>query len=202
MERIYINDDSELLQRFRSGDDDAFAQLYRKYNKKVFFYVRKFTNDLSEAEDISSECFIKLWNRKETFHTMESIAAFLYVAARNSCYDLLRHTKMKAEKQAELTELLYEPDEDYFRAEQIRLELLKLISKEVDKLPARMREIFLLSYSEGLKPAQIAERLQLNVQTVKNQRLNAVRLLKAALADHPLLATLLMILEFDGKFIV
>ncbi len=54
-----------------------------------------------------------------------------------------------------------------------------------------MREIFLLSYSEGLKPAEIAARLGISVKTVKNQRVNAVNILRSALADHPMLFTLL-----------
>ncbi len=51
----------------------------------------------------------------------------------------------------------------------------------MDKLPEKMKEVFNLSYKEGLKPARIAELIQINVQTVKNQRVNAIKLLKNAL---------------------
>lgn len=78
--------------------------------------------------------------------------------------DLLKRSRKMADKQFELLHLLEQQDTDVFYLEQVRIDLMRKIFAEVDKLPPRMREIFLLSYQEGLKPAQIAERLQLTVQ--------------------------------------
>ena len=56
-----------------------------------------------------------------------------------------------------------------------------------------MREVFLLSYRDGLRPAQIAEQLNVHVQTVKNQRLSAIRFLQSALGRHSLAIGLLVL---------
>jgi RNA polymerase sigma-70 factor (family 1) len=188
------------MHLFRQGEGEAFSLVYRHFNKRVFFYVRQYLSSITEAQDITSECFFKLWEKKSEFPTLDAVGAFLHVAARNQCFNYLKHTQMAKEKQAELLHLLNMPDENPFKLEDLRIQLLDLIATEVQKLPEKMREIFMLSYEEGLKPAEIAKRLGLQVQTVKNQRLNAVRLIKTALADHPLLFAVLPLLETDGAF--
>lgn len=188
------------MHLFREGEGEAFSLVYRHFNKRVFFYVRQYLSNITEAQDITSECFFKLWEKKSEFPTLDAVGAFLHVAARNQCFNHLRHTQMAKEKQAELLHLLNMPEEHPFKLEELRFQLLDLITAEVHKLPAKMREIFMLSYEEGLKPAEIAKRLGLQVQTVKNQRLNAVKLIKAALADHPLLFAMLPLLEAEGAF--
>jgi RNA polymerase sigma-70 factor (ECF subfamily) len=82
------------------------------------------------------------------------------------------------------------PEAD-FSQELVMIALMKKIYKEVDKLPPRMRDVFYLSYKEGLKPARIAEMLDVSVQTVKNQRSNAIKLLRISLKDNPLLMVVL-----------
>ncbi|RZS75237.1 RNA polymerase sigma-70 factor (ECF subfamily) [Pseudobacter ginsenosidimutans] len=183
------------MHLFREGDKDAFEHIYKHFNKRVFFYVRQYLSSITEAQDITSECFFRLWEKKAEFPSLDAVGAFLHVAARNLCFNYLKHAKMAREKEGELLSLLNMPDDNGFKLEELRMQLLNLIAAEVDKLPSKMKKIFLLSYEEGLKPAQIAERLGLQVQTVKNQRLNAVKLIKAALADHPSLLALLLLLE-------
>lgn len=188
------------MHLFREGDGEAFTHVYKHYNKRVFFYVRQYLSSITEAQDITSDCFFKLWEKKSEFPSLDAVGAFLHVAARNQCFNYLKHTQMAKEKQAELLSLLNISDDNPFKLEDLRLQLLDLIAAEVNKLPAKMKEIFMLSYEEGLKPAEIAKRLGLQVQTVKNQRLNAVRLIKTALADHPLLLALLPLLETERAF--
>ncbi len=65
------------------------------------------------------------------------------------------------------------------------MQLMDKVYEEVAKMPGKMREIFYLSYKEGLKPPQVAERLQISVQTVKNQKVNAIKLLKRSFKDYP-----------------
>ncbi|MGN6417014.1 MAG: RNA polymerase sigma factor [Pseudobacter sp.] len=193
-------DDETLMHLFREGEGEAFTQVYQHFNKRVFFFVRQYLSSITEAQDITSECFFKLWEKKSEFPSLDAVGAFLHVAARNQCFNYLRHKQMAKEKEPELLGLLNTSEDSPFSLEDLRIQLLDLIAGEVDKLPAKMKEIFMLSYQEGLKPAEIAQRLGLQVQTVKNQRLNAVRLIKTALADHPLLFAVLLLLEYETAF--
>jgi RNA polymerase sigma-70 factor (family 1) len=191
-----IQDQVVLMQQFRAGSEEAFTTVYRLLYQRVFWFARKFVEETEEARDLTAESFVQLWQQNDTFPTLDAVAAFLYVTVRNKCYNLLKHRQMKASRRDELLRQLNEREQGDFFEEQVQLQLVRRIYAEVDKLPPRMKEIFLLSYRDGLKPAEIAERLQIKAQTVTNQRVTAVRLLQLALGKDLLLAPLLVLLKY------
>lgn len=182
------------VHRFQDGDEKAFATIYDHFYQRVYFFALRFVQE-PDARDVTSEAFIKLWNKREELSTLEAISGFLFVLVRNRCFDLLRHEEVKNQKRPELIRLLESSQENDLFLEQVRSELIRLIYQEVDKLPGRMKEVFLLSFAEGLKPAEIATRLRISAQTVSNQKLSAIRLLKAALGDRATLLLLLILLH-------
>jgi len=193
------HNDTLLIADLQQGSEEAFTYIYSTYKKQVFLYAKRFVESVSDAEDLTADSFIKMWQRREQFDTSDTIAAFLHVTIRNSCYNFLRHAGVKRDKEKELVQILqHEEQANHFEIENVRIELINLIYQEVEKLPAKMKEVFLLSYKEGLKPAQIAERLQLSVQTVKNQRVTAIRLLKEALRNYPAAIALLLMMEIES----
>lgn len=181
--------ETELLQRLASGDSNAFTSLYKQHYQRIYYFAKSFLPDKEDAEDITADTFIKLWNHRDKFNSINSLRSFLHVTTRNSCYDFLRHLKVKSEKQAELIkemDILYSPE-----FQQTKDELLKLVQKEVTNLSAKMRQIFYLSYQEGLTPAEIAESLKLSVQTISNQKTSLIKILRRALTHATSLFTLL-----------
>lgn len=189
--------ENELLADFRSGSEDAFTEVYRRLYKRVYLFATRFVEQPADAQDLTAETFVQLWNKRTEFYNLDGVAAFLHVTVRNKCFNLLKHQHMKEGRKEELLQLLSEQDSEDFYIEKVQSELLSKIYAEVDKLPPRMREVFLLSYREGLKPAEIAERLQIKVQTVTNQRVSAIRLLQLALRQDPM-AVILMAMICRG----
>lgn len=184
-----------MIRRFKAGDEVAFTAIYDQFYFVIYQYAKRWLYNKQEAEDVTSETFTKLWHRREQMENLENITGFLKVTARNACINILKHDKVKESKRAELLQQLsLEADPDLAWAE-IREEFLQLIYAEVQTMPEKMREIFLLAYKEGLKPAEIARQLDLNVQTVSNQKSNAVKLLKAALRHKSLFTAFLLFLE-------
>lgn len=181
-----------MLSRLAKGDEQAFTNIFRHYHQRVYYFALKFVEE-QDARDVAAESFIQLWNKRSEFGETSSIANFLFVATRNRCYNILRTRITHDRKQAELISQLEQTAEPDLFIEQVRAELIGLIKEEVAKLPARMKEIFLLSFEEGLKPAEIASRLQLSVQTVSNQKLTAIRLLREALGSRNIFLLLLII---------
>lgn len=187
-----------MFERIARGDHQAFNALYDEFSERLYYFALRFVQQEAEAEDITAEAFIKLWSRKDDFHSMNAVAVFLHTTVRNRCLDYLKHEKVKLDKKEDLVRMIESASEADFSDEMIRMELMKKIYEEVDRLSPRLQEIFYLSYKEGLKPAQIAEKLDLSVQTVKNQRLNVIKLLKSALKGHPLLLLLLTLMEKES----
>jgi RNA polymerase sigma-70 factor (family 1) len=185
--------ESELLDRLASGDPDAFSTVYKQYYQRIYYFANTFLPDREDAEDITADTFVKLWNGRSSFHSLSAVNSFLHITARNKCFDFLRHSKVKAEKQAELirqTEIA-----DHPHLQQTREDLLKIVQKEVSKMSARMKEIYHLSYDEGLTPAEIAEKLRISVQTVSNQKTTVIKNLKKVLGHRMSLPLILALLD-------
>ena len=148
-----------------SLDIDQYQHIYAEYAPMLMRFAEKFVSGFF-AEDIVHDVFLKLWD-KQVFRLPENdLKRVLYVSVRNACLDCLRRMNMEQEiidrraLQLKLDEL------DFFEASDE--DLLDLLMKKVAELPERSREVFRLSYLEGLKAAEIAERLNLSVRTVEN----------------------------------
>jgi RNA polymerase sigma-70 factor (family 1) len=192
-----IAPDLSMIERLRTGDEKAFNALYRHYHERLYYFALRFVEE-ADAKDVVSEAFIALWNKRTDFDSMNAVQHFLFVLVRNKCFYLLKHALMKMDKQAELLHQLETAGETDLELEHLTTELVKHIYTEADALPPRLKSVFLLSFAEGLKPAEIAERLGVSVQTVSNQKLRAIRVLKVALGQRHLLLSMLVILHGEG----
>ena len=193
MKQTQTYNNAALVQQFRDGNEQAFTLIYKQLYQRVFLFAKKYVETTVDAQDLAAEAFVQLLNNRTDFATLDGIAAFLHVTVRNKCFNLLKHKQRKSAHHEELLRRLKEQDSAGFWAEQVQIELIKKIYAEIDKLPARMKEIFLLSYQDGLKPAEIAEKLQIKPQTVINQRITAIKLLRVLLNKESLLLLSLLI---------
>lgn len=191
-----LNTDQDLLSQLRTGGEEAFETLWRSYYKRVLFFCRRYLPE-SEAQDITTEVFVSLWNRRTELTSTGKISTYLFVAARNRCYNAQRDHHSHSKHLLNIANLQESDDNELF-LEEVRGQLIKLINEQVNKLPEKMRQVFLLSFEEGLKPSEIAERLGVSVKTVKNQKISAIKMLKAILQNHPLGAVLFFLLDIDG----
>ena len=173
--------DSNVLQLFREGDEKAFKAIYDRLFFPIYQYARRWLLVVQDAQDITSDSFIKLYNRRSRFESIGNIEAFLRITVRNACFDHLRHIKVKTKRQEELIRELNREVEPDFAWVEIQERYMQLIYAAVEKLPEKMKVIFLLSFEEGLKPAEIADRLGVTARTVTNQKINAIQILRRSL---------------------
>jgi RNA polymerase sigma-70 factor (ECF subfamily) len=171
-----------VAEELRKGNPEAFTRLYEKYHTINVFFAWRFTGIKQDAEDIVAQSFTKLWQKRETMLSEGQIKAFLQVVTKNACLDYLRSRKTKTAKQEELyTVLLENKEEEGFAEHQYNALLFARIHQEIEKLPEQCRKIFKLAYLEEMKNREIAALLGISASTVKNQKLRAIQLLKAAL---------------------
>lgn len=151
-------------------DIDLYQHIYTEYAPMLIRFAEKFVSGFF-AEDMVHDVFLKLWD-KQVFRLPENdLKRILYVSVRNACLDYLRRVNMEQEildrraLQLKLDELdFFEASDELF----MRKDLLDQLMKKVAELPERSQQIFRMSYLEGLKAAEIAERLDLSVRTVEN----------------------------------
>ncbi|WP_298712746.1 RNA polymerase sigma factor [uncultured Chitinophaga sp.] len=190
-----VHTDTELFNRFRQGNEAAFREIYHLFYSRVYYFAQRYVSE-ADAEDVAAETFFKIWTRRKEFEDISHLSSSMFVFTRNHCLSLISRLQMQEKRKQELL-LLMESEQQDFTLEPVRSELVKLLYTQLGQLPERTRNVFLLSFQEGLKPAQIAERLGVSVKTVKNQKVTAIKLLKDALSGHSLELVLLTLLHLD-----
>ncbi|GAA4807125.1 RNA polymerase sigma-70 factor [Olivibacter ginsenosidimutans] len=183
--------DSVLLQRFISGDDSAFAELYDTYWERLFVYAVRILGDEEDAEDAVQDAFVSFWKYRKSAENVEHLHSYLFTIVRNNTVKLIRRNIARrnylSAMQSFFDELVGGPDEMY-----IAKGLEQFFEAEIEKLPNKMREIFLLSRKEQLSHKQIAEKLGISHETVKKQIYNSLKVLREQLNNDQYSALLLL----------
>lgn len=175
--------DTTITVGFTTGDRDGFAAIYQQYHLLIYYFVRKYIDDAQQAEDITADCFVKLWQHAEKGHAIKNAKAFLHTTARNASLDQLKRDQLFLTKKKEIEYLSEQDTESVFSLAEIKADVMAHVYKEIEKLPPQCREIFKLSYIEGMKVQEVASLLQIAEQSVSNQKTKALRLLRIALKD-------------------
>ena len=164
-EKGHIN--SKILLLLQRGDEKAFELVFHCYYNQIFTFVLSTLFDKSFAEDITQSVFISLWEKREKIDPEMNIAPLLYTIARNQVYRqteqlLLKYKYEKYRQENSEESLDIEATVNSRFLEKILLEL-------IDKLPAKRRQIFLLSRKGHLSNKEIALRLRISEKTVETQ---------------------------------
>ncbi len=146
---------------------DQFEELFHKNHQFLCMVAVKLVNDDYIAEDLVQEFFIKYWEGKDNIRLKTSFEAYAYRSVKNSCIDYLRRQTVTEKRNAGiLTEYYEEPDDVEMPTEDRRL---KRVIQLLNELPADRRRVFELHALERLSYQQIAEKLNISVNTVKTQ---------------------------------
>jgi RNA polymerase sigma factor (sigma-70 family) len=176
-------DDMMLFRAFQDGETGAEKIVFQRYFKPVCIYAERITGDRDSTEDIVIESFQRAWERRLTFPTIDDFRRFLYRIVTNAC--LTRNTTRRQHELAhgEVRHLNAQDQElgSAYEREALRAELLQEIYLEVEGLPERCRTIFKAIFNEGLSHEQVAERLGIDIQTVRSQKARAIGLIRTRL---------------------
>lgn len=178
---VYSNlNDHELIHFLKKNDRNAFTVLYERYRGLIYVYACKIIKDFDLAEDLVQDVFISLWDKRENLNIQSSFSSYLYSAVRYRFLDMVDMQKVRSDYAKKLQRFLDNGDFsiDNYLAEK---ELTQTIEKEINRLPAKMREIFILSRKLNLKNADIAKQLDISEKTVKNQLSLALKELRKKL---------------------
>jgi RNA polymerase sigma-70 factor (ECF subfamily) len=174
--------DQTLITLLRQGDRDAYTVIYDRYKNLLYNHAYKKLGDPEEVKDVLQELFTNLWNKRADIPVAMNLSGYLYAGVRNRVLNLLSHKEVENKYLTSIQRFTRE--EDYSTDLAIReKELAGLIQKEIDQLPPKMREVFLLSRKENLSHQEIAGQLSISEQTVAKQVTNALRILRLRLGS-------------------
>ncbi len=170
--------DAELVTRCQRGDDGAWTELVDRYGRKVYAIAWHFTYDRAEAEELTQDCFLKLWENLDRYEPTEaSLLAWIAALSRNLCIDHYR--KRRREKgfrfltDDAVSAILASGDDP--QADAVRRERVRFLLEALADLPDELAEVVILRDLDGLDYREIGDFLQLPDGTVKS-RLNRARI--------------------------
>ncbi len=177
-----IKDESILIEKLKDGDHSAFHRLFEEYKKMVFHYAYDLTGNIQEAEDISQEVFVRVYNGIKGFRHESSLKTWVMKITLNLCRNYHRRRKifsffsLSQESQEDEDEYSFEIGVQDDPAEGIyQRQKLRILRKAIMKLPRKQREVFIMKHLKEMKIKEIAEVLESPEGTVKANLFKAIR---------------------------
>jgi RNA polymerase sigma-70 factor, ECF subfamily len=183
-----------IFRRMAMGDKEAFRFFFDKYYADLVNFVNLYLHNPLAAEDVVQDIFIWFWDKRNKIEIETSVKAYLIRASKNKSLNYLRGERRKLHFQEKLNQQDAAPElpDDFLDAVQIRL----LMQQAFDKLPGRVREIFLMGKERKMTYAQIAQELGIAEKTVENQMGIALKKIREQLRPFYDKLFALFLLEF------
>jgi len=159
----------------------VYKEIFMEFYRPLCLFARKMLPCEEDAEDIVHNVFLAIWERKMSFIDKNRLKIYLYRAVYNQSLTYIRRQKFTT--RLEDNEVGGEMDENNYLQNRIETEVFVEIMQAIDRLPEHRREIFKLSYIDGLKISEVAERLNIAEETVRSQRMKARKQLQSSLKD-------------------
>jgi RNA polymerase sigma-70 factor (ECF subfamily) len=160
--------DEYLMIAFCDGDDQAFAEIVRRYKDRIVSYIYKYTRDLERSEEIAQEVFIRVFRSRDRYSVKAKFSTFIYRIAMNLSYNEVRDRKRrKTDATEDFPTLSREKDNPELRVTKDETE--RLVLQGINKLPPRYREVVMLCDLEDLSYKEAGKILNISVGTVQSR---------------------------------
>lgn len=164
--------DNEIIQRISQGDVEAYRELIQRYQRMIFVYIYKMVNNLTDAEDLTQEVFVKAYEKLSTYRGESQFSTWLHTMARNRTIDFLRRRKFHESDD----QLAYIPSErrdaspdDYVMGKERRREIEEAFARLSDPY----REVLVLRCTHEFPFEKIASLLGIAESTARVRYLRA-----------------------------
>lgn len=170
-----------LIGNLRNGDIKAFEEIFALYSGKITRFIRTIIKSESDAEDLTQTIFAKIWESRETFNPQTSLDSYMYTIARNAALNFIKSKKLHDTIIGDTASDTTGSTTD----EQVNSgEIERIMDSLAGSMPGQSEHIYRLSQKEGLSPDEIAEKLDLNTKTVRNQLSLIFRQLRGAVDNY------------------
>ena len=181
MQNIFFSQ-KKLIKLLKKGDARAYSYMVDLYYKKLCDYASNLARDNFKSEDIVQNVIIRMWQQREKLNSNISIKNYLYKSVYNEFIDQYR-------KEIAVTKLEKKYIEGLDTAIEIKdvsetNRLITLVQNEIEQLPPKCKETFLLSKQDGLTYVEIAEYQNVSVNTVEKQMVKAFSILRKKMKER------------------
>lgn len=185
-----LQNELEIFRRIANGDEDAFAQIFYHYTSIIHPFVLNKVKSQAAAEEIVQEVFMKLWTKRETLKNIESPSSYLMRIATNKTLD---HLRRKAIEYKVMQNAGMREGDSPVHDEISFKEAKRILAEAIAAMPEQRRKIYLLQ-QEGYSYDEIAARMNISNNTVRNHIALASKYLKDYLKSHGLSLFIVLLL--------
>src|SRR5258707_6578292 len=156
-----MTEPTEAITRARTGDAEAWGELYRDYAPAIFRFCRRAMPTREDAEDATMEIFMKLKSKLNQYDTTRSFSAWLYKVAANHCWDILRRRRIRQDKETDdVDSVPLEHPEPSQLEKLIEQRSSEEVRKALEKMGARARMALVMRYYSDMSYDEIADALE------------------------------------------
>jgi RNA polymerase sigma-70 factor (ECF subfamily) len=195
-EKIYS--DRFLVEQVSRGNENAFQQLFDRYNDRLFQYIFGIVKSKVVSEEIVMDVFMKIWLGKDIVDRIRNFDAFLFRVAYNKSIDFLRGVSRDLKMRDMLWEEVQIAGGSAADDQLLTKEYEKKLREAIGMLPPQRRLVYQMSREKGFSHLDIARQLQLSKHTVSNHVVESQRFIRAYLTHH-LDITVLLALYAAGR---
>lgn len=178
-----LMDERELVLRLIDGDEDAFCELYAAYKNRLLYFAMKFVKSREFAEDIFQDAFTVVWQSRRFINPDASFSSYLYTIVRNRILNQIRD--MANEDKLKEYILSHAVDSANETNNKILFDDLKdVLSRALEQLTPRQREVFNMSRDLQMSHKEIAEALGVSVNTVQEHISVSLKVIRAYLTKY------------------
>jgi RNA polymerase sigma-70 factor (ECF subfamily) len=177
---------SELQHRIAAADDQfAYKELFLRFQPKLKKFVYSIVHSNEASEEIASDVFIRIWEKRKTLDHIHNLRLYLYVAAKNLSINYMR--RQEKFQNLQLNDLKVEIESLELDPHQMMMtsEMLRRIQAAVHELPPKCKIVYKLVKEDGLRHKEVAELLHISPKTVENQLAVAVKKIGHSISFQP-----------------
>ena len=181
--------DAELVHLIKSGEKEAYRDLFEKYAPKIYQFSLSYLKNEEDSKELVQEVFIKVWEKREILDSSQNIKSYIFKIAVNAIYDFIRHKNIESAFN-DFARVNFDIHSNNTWDNIIFEEMKSTLNKLVHQLPEQRRKIFNLSKRKGLSNDEIAQKLNISKRTVENQLYRAITNLRKHLKKDSVIALL------------
>ena len=173
-----------LLNQISAGDSSCFEKMYKQYFKKCYSIALYYVQSTSFAEDVLSEVFLTLWNKREHLKDIKDWDSYLFITVKNHAITFLE--KNLPNNLSSIDVLTIEIPDNYLTPEEklLKNEMEETMQKAILQLPAKTRLVYCMVKEEHMTYKQISETLDISERTVNSHMTVAIRKLTESLQNY------------------
>lgn len=197
----YTNaDDGKLFALIEKGDEEAFTQAYSRYHKLLYVLAYRYLMNADMAEDVVQYVYTRLWEFRSELRVGISLKNYLFTMTKNHVLNLIRNENSAITKNYEIAQSV-PTYEDNLIENLEKKELMSSFYKAADMLPAQKRDICLMKVQEELTNQEIAERMNLSINTIKTHYSEALKLLRIYLNKMLIIIAFTTLMTFISVYL-